>query len=506
MAESGKIVVIGATGYIGARLVSLLLQRGYRVRALARNLEKLKGCHWASHENVELVAADVLDVRALAVACRGCSSAYYLVHSMNSGQKDFESADRKAAQNMVAAAAAAQIERIIYLGGLGEEGDDLSRHLRSRAEVADILRHGRIPVTVLRAAMIIGSGSASFEILRYLVDRLPFMITPRWVRTPSQPIAVRNVLEYLIRCIEQPETIGQVFDIGGPTVITYQQLMDMYAQEAGLGKRLVIPIPYFTPRLSSYWIHLVTPVPAYIARPLAEGLKNPAVCKESRIRELIPQDLLDCRSAIKLAIACLQHQRVESHWTDAGAIPPVEWFYKQDPGWAGGTIYEDKRSMVVEGSADDLWQPIIRLGGDNGWYYGNWLWKLRGLIDRLLGGVGLDRGRRNASELKTGDALDLWRIAAIEPGRRLLLVAEMKLPGRAMLEFRVEPVGSEQVKLTQTARFLPFGLSGIIYWWLVSPLHNLVFGGMLRALVDARAVNRRVSSVDFAAVAKGVGD
>ncbi len=486
MNESGKILVIGATGYIGARLVPRLLSSGYQVRAVSRSLQKLQGCHWADHPNVELMAADVLDQAALTDACLGCRTAYYLVHSMNSQQRDFAEADRRGARNVVSAAQASGLKRIIYLGGLGEKSDDLSHHLRSRAEVSDILTSGLVPATVLRAAMIIGSGSASFEILRYLVERLPFMITPRWVRTPSQPIAVRNVLAYLIGCLEKDETVGQVLDIGGPEVITYQQLMDTYAEEAGLGKRLVIPIPYFTPRLSSYWIHLVTPVPAFIARPLAEGLRNPAVCKESRIRDLIPEELLDCRTAIKLAITRLQHQQVESHWTDAGAVPPAEWFYSQDPRWAGGTVYEDRRSIIVEASPDDLWLPIIRLGGDTGWYYGNWLWKLRGLLDRLVGGVGLSRGRRNISDLKPGDALDLWRVAAVERAKRLLLVAEMRLPGKAILEFRIEPISQTKVRLIQTARFLPSGLSGLIYWWLVTPLHNLVFGGMLRGIIAAR--------------------
>ena len=408
--DGEKILVIGATGYIGARLVPRLLSAGYRVRAVSRSLNKLQGCNWADHENAELVAADALDFAALSRASQGCDIAYYLVHSMNPQQKDFVDADRQAAKNMMQAAQASGLRRVVYLGGLGEQSDDLSRHLRSRAEVADILSSGEVPVTVLRAAMIVGSGSASFEILRYLVERLPFMITPRWVRTPSQPISVRNVLAYLIGCLEANETIGQTFDIGGPDIVTYQQLMDTYAEEAGLIKRLVLPVPFFTPRLSSYWIHLVTPVPSFIARPLAEGLRNPAVCKESSIRALIPQELLDCRTGIKLAISRLQHQQVESHWTDAGAVPPAEWFYAQDPDWAGGTAYEDKRSIVIEGTIDEIWQPIVRLGGSNGWYYGNWLWRFRGLVDRLIGGVGLVRGRRHISDLKTARRIKRFRL------------------------------------------------------------------------------------------------
>jgi uncharacterized protein YbjT (DUF2867 family) len=486
MIKRKLILVTGATGYIGARLVPRLLSLGYRVRAVSRSLEKLEGCPWAKHEHVELRACDVLDLGQLSCAAQGCDIAYYFVHSMNSQHKNFADADRLAAHNMVSAAKSARLSRIIYLGGLGKESDDLSKHLRSRAEVSSILRSGGIPVTVLRAAMIIGSGSASFEILRYLVDRLPFMITPRWVRTPSQPIAIRNVLNYLIGCLEREETIGQVYDIGGPEIVTYQELMDTYAEEAGLGKRLVVPVPYFTPRLSSYWIHIITPVPSYIARPLAEGLRNPAVCHESRITELIPQELFDCRTAIKLAIDRLQHQGVESHWTDAGTVPPAEWCNSQDPRWAGGTVFEDCRSVTVDATPEDIWQPIVRLGGDTGWYYGDWLWRLRGILDRLVGGVGLSRGRRSANELRPGDALDFWRVAAVEPCKRLLLIAEMKLPGRAMLEFKITQTSTTQTKLTQTAKFLPDGLTGLLYWWLVTPLHNFVFGGMLRGIVEAR--------------------
>jgi uncharacterized protein YbjT (DUF2867 family) len=484
MTEQIKILVTGATGYIGARLVPRLLNQGYKVRAVSRSLQKLQGCSWSQHPDVELMAADVLDPSSLARACADCDVAYYLVHSMNSQQRDFSEADRRAASNMVQGAEQAGLKRIIYLGGLGELEPDLSKHLRSRAEVAEILRGGTVPVTVLRAAMIIGSGSASFEILRYLVEHLPFMITPRWVRTPSQPIAVRNVLEYLIACLKEEETVGQVYDIGGPQIISYQELMDTYAEEAGLNKRLVVPVPFFTPRLSSYWIHLITPVPSYLARPLAEGLKNPAVCHEDRIRRIIPQDLLDCRAAIRLALTCLQHQEVESHWTDAGKIPPAEWCSSDDPVWAGGTIYTDRRTRTVEASASEIWQRLVRLGGRTGWYYGDWLWRLRGFLDRILGGVGLNRGRRHESDLRVGDALDFWRVVAIEPGRKLVLIAEMKLPGKAMLEFTIEELQSGCVRVQQTAKFLPSGLLGLFYWFAVTPLHNFVFNGMLDGIVN----------------------
>ncbi|MBX9671259.1 MAG: SDR family oxidoreductase [Candidatus Obscuribacterales bacterium] len=491
--RSETVLVTGATGYIGARLVPRLLEYGYAVRAMSRSVQKLRGCSWASAPRIELVAGDALDEQAMQDACEGCTAAYYLVHSMNSQHKNFVDADRVAARNMALAAERAGVGRIIYLGGLGGEGDDLSVHLKSRAEVSEILKSGSVPVTVLRAAMIIGSGSASFEILRYLVDRLPIMVTPRWVRTPSQPIAVRNVLEYLLRCLEEKATTGQTYDIGGPQVVTYQELMDTYAEEAELGRRLVVAVPYFTPRLSSYWIHLVTPVPSYIARPLAEGLRNPAVCEESRIRDLIPQELLDCRTAIKLAITKIQYASVESHWTDAGKVPP-EWFSVNDPTWAGGTLYQDSRAIVVETSANEAWRPIVRLGGRTGWYYGNWLWRLRGWMDRLIGGVGMSRGRRHEDNLRPGDALDFWRVAALEPAKRLSLVAEMKLPGKAILEFSIEEISETKVRIKQTAKFLPSGLTGLAYWWLVTPLHNLVFGGMLRGI--ARACSTDYSNVE----------
>ena len=488
MVSDMRVLVTGASGYIGARLVPRLLEKGYKVRALSRSYEKLKGYSWATHPQVELVAQDMLDREGLTNAAQGCDVAFYLVHSMNSQNKNFSDADRKAAENMVAASATAGLKRIIYLGGLGEQSDDLSKHLRSRAEVQSILTDGTVPVTVFRAAMIIGSGSTSFEILRYLVEHLPFMITPTWVRTPSQPIAVRNVLHYLIESLSQSETTGQIYDIGGPEIVTYQQLMDIYAEEAGLARRLVIPVPFFTPRLSSYWIHFVTPVPAYIARPLADGLRNKAVCRERRICDVIPQELLPCRLAIKLALANHQHERVESHWTDAGAIPPAEWFDTGDPDWAGGTRYEDIRSVTVVATKEEIWQPVIRLGGKTGWYYGNWLWKLRGIMDRLIGGVGLTRGRRHLYELKHGDALDVWRVVAVVPHKRLLLTAEMKLPGKAMLEFKIDEVAPDKVKLTQTAKFLPSGLLGLAYWWAVTPLHSFVFGGMLRGIVKAASI------------------
>ncbi len=297
-----KILVLGASGYIGAQLILKLLEKGYKVRACARAISKLRNFDWSRHANVELVDVDVLNIESLSSACQGCEVVYYLVHSMNAEQKDFAKADRQAAQNMVQAAENAGLKRIIYLGGLGEDDTNLSHHLRSRMEVSNIIQSGKVPATTLRAAMIIGQGSVSFEILRALVKNLPIMITPRWVSTESQPIAVTNVLNYLVGCLESEKTTGKIFDIGGPDILSYRQMMDIYAQEAGIFKRLIIPVPFLTPNLSSLWIALVTPFPAYIARPLAEGLRNRMVCHDNRIQEIIPQNLLDCRQAIRLAL------------------------------------------------------------------------------------------------------------------------------------------------------------------------------------------------------------
>lgn len=478
-----KILVTGATGYIGGRLIPELLRKKYFVRAVSRNLSKLKARSWAQHPQVELVEADALDKNQLEAACTGIDVAYYLVHSMVPGQDNFEEADRVAATNMTQAAEHAGLKRIIYLSGLGDEAPNLSTHLKSRTEVGHILSQGRVATTILRAAMIIGSGSASFEILRYLVERLPWMITPKWLKTPCQPIAVRNVINYLVGCVTSSETSGHSFDIGGPDILTYRQLMDIYAEEAHLKKRVIVPIPILTPRLSSYWIHIVTPVPSSIARPLAEGLKNPVICREDTIKKIIPQDLLTCREAIRLALERSSRDQVVSRWTDAGELPPFEWSYEGDPTWSGGTLFKDQRSKTVQLSADRLWSIISQIGGSNGWYYANWLWKIRGLIDRVVGGVGLSRGRRNAKEIMMGDALDFWRVLEVEKNKKLILAAEMKLPGDALLKFEINALKSGESQLTQTALFKPRGVLGLLYWYAVTPFHHFVFQGMLERII-----------------------
>ena len=479
-----RILVTGATGYVGGRLIPELLAQGYLVRAVSRSKTKLQHRSWASHPNVELYAADVLNQNELTKAAEDCWAAYYLVHAMVSGGKNFAVVDQQAALHMVRAAEAAHLNRIIYLGGLGEDTADLSQHLRSRAEVGRTLQQGRVPVTVLRAAMIIGSGSASFEILRYLVDRLPVMITPRWLTTSCQPIAIRNVIAYLAGCLKTESVKGKTFDIGGADVVTYYELMKQYAKYAKLKKRWILPIPILTPRLSAYWIRLVTPIPASIARPLAEGLRNPVVCRDNEIAKLIPQQLLTSEQAIELA--ALQHQahQIDSHWTDAGHLPPVEWSRDGDPSWAGGAIREDSRSEVLNASAKEVWHVIQCIGGANGWYHANWLWALRGWLDQLIGGVGLRRGRRHPEHIHPGDALDFWRVVGVQPEKRLLLAAEMKLPGEATLEFILTERNANETLLTQRAQFLPRGLSGLLYWNCVAPLHHYVFRGMLKKIIQ----------------------
>jgi uncharacterized protein YbjT (DUF2867 family) len=479
------IFVAGATGYIGARLVPLLLDAGYHVRALARAPGKLKTRPWAQHPRLEIVKGDVLDKASLQQALAGCRAAYYLVHSMVPGVRDFAATDRQAAGNMAEAAAAVKLEQIIYLGGLCDVQASLSHHLQSRTEVGAVLSQGPVPVTILRAAMIIGSGSASFEILRYLVDRLPVMITPRWIDTPCQPIGVRNVLHYLIGCLEEPKTIGGTFDIGQPEVTNYRKLMEIYAEEAGLPRRLVIPVPVLTPRLSSYWIHLVTPVPASIARPLAEGLCNPVVCQENRIVELLPQELFDARKAIRLALDRLRQHQVESSWTDSGEINPAEWSVPGDPHWAGGSYYDDSRRIILEATPEEVWPAVSSIGGETGYYYANWLWGLRGVLDRLCGGVGLSRGRRSQTELYPGDAIDFWRVIEVQKPDFLMLYAEMKLPGEAVLSFQLKPLDDGLVELQQIARFLPRGLLGLLYWYAVMPFHHYVFNGMMHGIARA---------------------
>jgi uncharacterized protein YbjT (DUF2867 family) len=493
MKDEKPILVAGATGYVGGRLIPALLDAGYCVRAMGRSLEKLACRPWGHHPNMDLTRGDVLDLESLKRALSGCGVAYYLVHSMIAQKHKFVEADRRAAQNMVSAAESIGIERIIYLGGLSEKkGGPLSKHLRSRIEVAEILQSGKVPVTDLRAPMILGSGSASFEILRYLVERLPVMITPRWVRSLNQPIAIRNVVTYLVGCLNHDETIGQTYDIGGPDVVAYRDLLDIYAQEAKLPKRWIIPVPVLTPTLSAHWIHLISPVPHSIALPLTEGLTSNAVCSDKRIQSIIPQKLLTPREAIRRSLDKVIQEQVDTCWADAGDIVTPEWAHCGDADWAGGAIMQCGYRVRIKAVPDEVWPPISRIGGKTGWYYADGLWWLRGLMDRWSGGVGLRRGRRHPTELRVGDALDFWRVLEIETSNRLLLRAEMKVPGEALLEFKIYPVGDQYTNLQMLSRFLPKGLWGMLYWYIFYPFHEMIFFGMLKAI--AKAIEKPIVS------------
>ncbi|MYY86741.1 MULTISPECIES: SDR family oxidoreductase [unclassified Streptomyces] len=482
------VLVTGATGYIGGRLVPGLLAAGYRVRCLARSPEKLRDHPWAGQ--VEVVRGDVTDADSLAGAFEGVAVAYYLVHALSTGA-GFEDTDRRSARAFAERAGAAGVGRVVYLGGLTPAGvseRELSPHLRSRAEVGRIFLDCPVPAAVLRAAVIIGSGSASFEMLRYLTERLPVMITPSWVRTRIQPVAVRDVLRYLVACAELPAEVDRSFDIGGPEVMTYRDMMRAYARVAGLRHRLIVPVPLLTPTLSSHWVGLITPVPRGIARPLAESLRHEVICQEHDIAAYVPDGPgrpLPFTDALRLALQRIQQAQVSTRWSSAAVPGAPSDPLPTDPDWAGGSLYTDHRTLLVDATPAALWRVIEGIGGDNGWYSFPLAWAVRGWLDRLAGGVGLRRGRRDAHRLRVGDSLDFWRVEEIEPGRLLRLRAEMRLPGLAWLEMRVERDASGRTRYSQRALFHPRGLAGHAYWWSVAPFHAVVFGGMARNITKA---------------------
>ncbi|MFF9481740.1 SDR family oxidoreductase [Streptomyces sp. NPDC014733] len=481
-------LVTGATGYIGGRLVPELLDAGFAVRALARTPQKLRDHPWAGR--IEIRRGDVTDVASVRGALDGVDTAYYLVHALGTGAA-FEETDRRAARIFADEARAAAIRRLVYLGGLTPPGvprNQLSPHLRSRAEVADILLASGVPTAALRAAVIIGSGSASFEMLRYLTERLPVMITPSWVATRTQPIAVRDVLRYLVGCATLPDDVSRAFDIGGPDVLTYRDMMQRYARVAGLPGRFIVSVPVLTPGLSSLWVGLVTPVPGGLARPLAESLRHEVVCQEHDIARYVPDPPghpLPLDEALALALRRIREAKVATRWSSA-AVPgaPAEPL-PTDPDWAGGSLYTDRRRRLVDATPEALWNVVEGIGGEHGWYSFPAAWAVRGLLDRLVGGVGLRRGRRDAARLRAGDSLDFWRVEEIAPGRLLRLRAEMRLPGLAWLELTVGRDAHGRTVYGQRALFHPRGLAGHAYWWAVAPFHAAVFGGMARNIAHA---------------------
>jgi uncharacterized protein YbjT (DUF2867 family) len=474
------ILVTGTSGYIGGRLVPELLAAGHRVRCLARNPSKLADAPWI--DRVEVVQGDVTVGAELDRALQGVDVVYYLVHSMG-GSATFDEVDRLAATTMSAAARRAGLRRLVYLGGLGRDSDPtLSRHLRSRHEVGRLLAGDGVPVTELRAAVIIGSGSASFEMLRYLVEVLPVMVAPRWVDSRCQPIAIRDVLAWLVAASDDAEAGHRIVEIGGQDVLTYREMLQVYAEVAGLRRRLVLRVPFLTPRLSSLWVGLVTPLPSNLARPLIDSLVNDVVVTRPPDGVAPVAEPIRFRRAVELAMQRSASLQVSTRWSDAtlpGRSPADPM--PTDPDWAGGSLLVDQQHAEAAASPAAMYSTIAAIGGDRGWLVTPLLWQLRGWVDKLAGGVGMRRGRRHPSELGVGDAVDFWRVEAIEPPSLVRLRAEMRLPGEAWLEWRITPTGAG-CELEQRAIFLPRGLWGRAYWYGLLPFHALIFGRMARRL------------------------
>lgn len=480
-----KVLVTGATGYIGGRLVPGLLESGHEVRCMTRDPDRLTLDPW--RDQVEVVAADAFDPESLDEALTGCDAAYFLIHAMKGSPKSFAADGRRAAANFRDAADRVGLRQIVYLGGLGAEGDRLSEHLASRQEVGRVLALGETPVVELRAAVIIGSGSMSFEMIRHLTEVLPVMMTPRWVETRCQPIAVRNVLEILISVLDDASPVDVIYDIGGPDILTYEQMMRIYGEVAGLRQRIVVPLPLFSARLSAPFVGLVTPLPVEVARPLIESVLNDVVVLRPSPPGFAPDSLLPYQEALRRALYSISHSEVETRWSDALTAPGAS--LPGDPVWSGALMQTDRRVAASTAYPEDLFWAVTRIGGEVGYYAMNWAWRVRGWIDQLIGGVGLRRGRRDPEDLRPGESLDFFRVAEIEPEHgRLLLQAEMKVPGTAWLEWSVTASeGGSQ--LTQTAWFVPRGLLGRLYWWILLPFHAPIWRLMVYRM--ARTAERR---------------
>ncbi len=468
---SAPILLTGATGYVGGRLLKALEARGAPVRCLTRHPENL----WARvAPTTQVVQGDVLDAATLPAALEGCEVAYYLVHSMSSSG-DFVEQDRRAAADFAAAAQQAGVKRIIYLGGLGSE-EEMSSHLASRQEVGQVLRDSGVPTIEFRASIIIGSGSLSFEMIRALVGRLAVMITPRWVRSQAQPIAIEDVIAYLLEALEIPLEESRIFEIGGADRASYRDIMLEYARQRGL-KRWMIPAPMLSPRISGLWLGLVTPVYARIGRKLVESLRHDTIVTDPSASQVFSVQPRGMAASIERAMANEDQDFAQTRWSDAlsSSGGPRHW-----GGINFGSRLVDSRTIHVDATPEQAFAPVRRIGGKAGWYYGDWLWRVRGLLDLLVGGPGMRRGRRDPEQAFPGETLDFWRVEAFEPDRLLRLQAEMKVPGRAWLQFEVDPDPQGGSRIRQTALFDPLGALGLLYWYALYPLHELIFAGMLR--------------------------
>lgn len=467
-----RVAVVGASGYIGTNLVPRLVERGMHVRAVARSREVLEARNWP---NVEVVAADVLKPETLDAALHDIDIAYYLVHCMRAGD-DYEATERAAADNFANAAARAGVKRIIYLGGLIPRGAD-SKHLLSRRLTGDRFRAGPVPVTELRAGIIVGPGCASFEIIRDLVNHLPLMITPRWVRSKSPPIALDNLLEYLIGVAEHEEAAGKIYDVAGPEILSYEDLLRQYGEHVGKHP-WIIAVPVLSPRLSSYWLRLITAVPTSTARALIEGLKLHIEANDRAIRALVPQRLLTYREAVAAVFETEKRNAVAARWTEGALMyrnynPDYAYYAKRD-----GAFH------IAQASPESVWEVVTSIGGDNRYFFANALWTIRETIDWALGGPGRHRGRRHPTELRVGDTIDYWRVIEVQPPRRLSLAFGMKAPGAAVLEFQITPVDANRSKIEVMAYWHPAGVWGLLYWYAFTPSHFVVFNGMVREIAE----------------------
>ncbi|WP_084040048.1 SDR family oxidoreductase [Demequina sp. NBRC 110053] len=476
------VLVLGATGYIGGRLVPRLLAGGYRVRTLTRAASRTRALPWA--DDVEIVEGDAKDREAMNGAMAGVDIVYYLVHSMSSG-RSYGRTDREIALAVARSAADQRVGRIVYLGALHPAGIELAPHLASRKEVGDILLASATPTIVLQAGVVIGAGSASFEMIRHLTEVLPYMPAPQWVRNEIQPIAVRDVVHYLLATARAPDGVNDAFDIGGPDVMTYAEMMNGYAAVAGLPRRGITALPVLTPGLASHWVGLVTPVPSSIARPLVESLLHTCVVDDDRIHDVVPEPdggTTGYREAVELALGRIELDQVETSWVDARVAGAPSDPMPSDPDWAGRTVFTDARTKDSTASPDAVWKVISEVGGSTGWYSASVLWAARGLMDRVAGGVGHRRGRRVKGKVRVGDAIDVWRVERVDRGRLLRLRAEMRVPGKAWLELGVDPT-PDGSHYHQRAVFFPRGLTGRLYWLSMLPFHGLIFSGMVNRIV-----------------------